>query len=60
MKYIVNVKEVHNLQIVVEADSKTEAIKKANDAIANEDLSGCPLEYSHILDENQWGVELVR
>lgn len=55
MKYTVDVKEVWNRAFTVVADSKEEAIEKANQALeaGDEELS---LDYGHTLDVDDWTV----
>lgn len=55
MKYTVDIKEVWTRSFTVEANSKEEAIEKANQAIeaGEEELN---LDYSHTLDTGLWTV----
>jgi hypothetical protein len=55
MKYIVQVKEVHNAEYIVEADSPEEAKEKAQEEMENGDLP--ELIYSHTLDRSLWDVD---
>jgi hypothetical protein len=55
-KFMVTVKEVYTREIEVEAESKEEAIEKANDVI-EEGEDEINLEYSHTLDTDEWTAE---
>ena len=57
-KFNVIVKEVHTRTITVKADSKEEAIEKANNII-EEGEDDINLEYSHTLDTDEWDIEEV-
>ena len=60
-KYKVYVPELHYLEVEVNAENEREAIEKANDFIAEEDISNCPLEYSHTIDEmDEWKTEEIK
>ena len=54
MKYSVQVKEVHNAEYIVEADSPEEAKAKAQEEMNEGDLP--ELIYSHTLDQSLWDV----
>jgi hypothetical protein len=53
-KYIVGVKEVHIVSIEVEANSKEEALEKAEGMI--EEVQNSQPEYSHTADPDEWTV----
>ncbi len=59
MKYIVEVKEVHTLNVEVETSSKEHAIEMAKSKIASGDANMDCLEYSHTLDSDLWNVYLT-
>ena len=61
MKYIVNIKEVHNLPVEIEASSPQEAKEKVANMLANDDgsINFDLLEYSHTEDVEDWNVEKV-
>ena len=61
MKYIVNIKEVHNLPVEIEANSPQEAKEKVADMLANDDgsINFDLLEYSYTEDVEDWNVEKV-
>ena len=60
-KYTVNIKEVHNLEVVVEANSENEARAKAEEDLAScaENVDFDKIEYSHTLEKEDWTVCLI-
>jgi hypothetical protein len=56
-KYIVYVKEVHTIQIEVEASSKEEAVQEA--ANSNGVWIDDSMEFFDCLDYSEWEAELV-
>lgn len=58
-KYIVQIKEVHNLAVPVEASSENEARKIVNDWLASQDdkIPFDELTYSHTMPSCDWTVE---
>lgn len=53
MKFYIGIREVHVSTVVVEAESKEQAIIKAKEGNCHEVMC----EYSHTLDSNTWSVE---
>jgi len=58
MKYIVQAKEVHNAEYIVEANSPEEAKQKAQEEMEIGDLP--ELVYSHTLNQSLWNVVEVK
>lgn len=56
MKFIVNVKEVHNLPFLIEASTHDDAIAIVKGQIAEGSANFDILEYSHTLDSKMWDV----
>jgi hypothetical protein len=56
-KYIVQVKEVHAVELEIEAESSAEARTKANEMLHEEEYMGQELEYSHTMEPEEWTVE---
>ena len=54
-EYIVKVREVHVMDVVIEADSKEEAIAAVTDG--DGEYQDDSLEYSHTLEAEDWTVE---
>lgn len=55
-KFIVKVKEVHSAEIVVEADSKSEALGIAEDQLMNDEVE---TSYDYTLDSVDWTCDKV-
>ncbi len=55
--FIVNVKEVHNLPVPVEANTPEEAKSKVEDMLAAATANYDVLEYSHTMPPTSWNVE---
>jgi hypothetical protein len=56
-KFIVNVKEVHNLPVEIVAETPEQAKDIVCDMIANATLDFDVLEYSHTLPSLEWEVK---
>ena len=56
MKYIVKVKEVHVVEVEVEAESPAEARSKVAEKLHDEDYMENELVYSHTLEPEEWDV----
>ena len=58
-KYIVQIKEVHNLPVEVEADSPEQARELVNEMLSEEDekINFDGLMYSHTMQMDSWPVE---
>lgn len=59
MKYIVTIREVHSMEVPVDASSEEEARSKVSEWLAetNDNIPYDLLEYSHTEDVCKWGVE---
>ncbi len=55
--YTVNIKEVHNVGVVIEARNIKEARQKAAEMVAKEQIDYSTLAYSHHLPASKWPVE---
>jgi len=58
MEYVVGIPEVHYVYVTVEADSKEQAKKAANQAI-EQGVDDLDPEYSHTLETDKWTVEEI-
>lgn len=58
MKYTVNIKEVHNLEVIVDANSPEEAREKANDVYPS-DCDFDNLVFAYTLPKENWTVNPI-